>query len=204
MKLTKRKTLIFIVCIFLGSFILLLTQINSETLVAFDEAVYNLLEHNSRLTSIMKFITFFGDSQTLIMLAIVAFIAIRNKKEAATVPLNLALIATCNATLKLLIKRPRPVGISLIEASGYSFPSGHSASSFAFYGFLMYLIYNNCKNQKLKIVSMMFLGILIFLIGLSRIYLGVHYASDVLGGYSLAALYLILYISTIKKYKLTK
>lgn len=204
MKLTKRKTLIFIVCIFLGSFILLLTRISSGTLVAFDEAVYNLLEHNSWLTSIMKFITFFGDSQTLIMLAIVAFIAIRNKKEAATVPLNLALIATCNATLKLLIKRPRPVGISLIEASGYSFPSGHSASSFAFYGFLMYLIYNNCKNKKLKIVSMMFLGILIFLIGLSRIYLGVHYASDVLGGYSLAALYLILYISTIKKYKLTK
>ena len=80
---------------------------------------------------------------------------------------------------------------------GYSFPSGHSMISAAFYGFLIYLIYKKVKNKKLKITLIIVLSILIVSIGISRIYLGVHYTSDVLGGFLLSISYLILYTNIV-------
>lgn len=204
MKWTKRKILFLVACVLLTIFVIIFKKIDSGTIVAFDNFVYGLLEHNEILTKIMKIVTWFGESYTLIFLSVALFLFFTNKREAAAVPLNLALIATCNATLKILVKRPRPIGIRLIDVTGYSFPSGHSASSFAFYGFLMYLIYRKCKNKKLKILSMSFLGVLIFAIGVSRIYLGVHYASDVFGGFALAGFYLILYVLFCDRHELVK
>ena len=66
--------------------------------------------------------------------------------------------------------------------------------SMAFYGFLIYLIYKNVKNKYLRYSLMSILFILIILIGISRVYLGVHYTSDVLGGFLISIAYLILYI----------
>lgn len=82
---------------------------------------------------------------------------------------------------------------------GYSFPSGHSMISAAFYGFLIYLIYKKVKNKKLKITLIIVLSILIVSIGISRIYLGVHYTSDVLAGFTVSVSYLIIYTSIVKK-----
>lgn len=70
--------------------------------------------------------------------------------------------------------------------------------SMAFYGFLIYLIYKNVKNKYIKVISILLLSTLILLIGASRIYLGVHYASDVIGGFLIAISYLILYIEASK------
>ena len=66
--------------------------------------------------------------------------------------------------------------------------------SMAFYGYLIYLVYKNIKNKYLKWILIVVLSILIILIGISRIYLGVHYTSDVLGGYLLSVSYLVLFI----------
>ena len=90
--------------------------------------------------------------------------------------------------------RVRPVGIALIEQGGYSFPSGHSMMAFAFYGFIIYLINKSNMAKKKKIVITTLLSILILLIGVSRIYLGVHFASDVLGGFILSLIHLILFM----------
>ena len=71
--------------------------------------------------------------------------------------------------------------------------------SMAFYGFLIYLIYKNIKNKYLKTTLIIILSLLIIAIGISRIYLGVHYVSDVIGGFLISISYLIVYIKLIKK-----
>ena len=74
--------------------------------------------------------------------------------------------------------------------------------SMAFYGYLIYLIYRYIKNKYIKLSLIVLLSILICLIGISRIYLGVHYTSDVLGGFLLSISYLVVYISLIKNLKI--
>lgn len=92
--------------------------------------------------------------------------------------------------LKELIERARPdVMYQAYLESGYSFPSGHAALSFALYGFLVYLAWKNLpRKQSIAIVALAI--VLAGLIGLSRLYLGLHFLSDVLGGYAIAALFL--------------
>lgn len=105
-----------------------------------------------------------------------------------------------NQILKNIVQRPRPTEFRMIDESGYSFPSGHSMASAAFYGFLIYLVYKKVKNKKLKITIITLLSLLIILIGISRIYLGVHYTSDVLAGFFVSISYLTIYISIIDDY----
>lgn len=102
------------------------------------------------------------------------------------------------------MQRPRPTEFRIIEETGYSFPSGHSMTSMAFYGYLIYLIYKYVKNKYVKWISIVLLGILICSIGISRIYLGVHYTSDVLGGFLISVSYLVIYISAVNKFLIEK
>ena len=95
------------------------------------------------------------------------------------------------------MQRPRPTEFRIIEETGYSFPSGHSMISMAFYGYLIYLIYKYVENKNVKWILISLLSILICLIGISRIYLGVHYTSDVLGGFLISISYLVIYISAV-------
>jgi undecaprenyl-diphosphatase len=104
-----------------------------------------------------------------------------------------------NQVLKRIIRRPRPTGINLIKENGFSFPSGHSMVSMAFYGVLIYLINKSKLNKETKLLLSLLLSILILFIGISRIYLGVHYASDVLAGFSLSLAYLIISIYIYEK-----
>lgn len=155
-------------------------------------------------TPIAKFITNFGGAIFLITLTVLLFILIKNKKIGLSIFLNLVIITVLNQLLKRILQRPRPTEFRIIEETGYSFPSGHSMVSMAFYGYLIYLIYKYVKNKYLKCISIGLLSILICSIGISRIYLGVHYTSDVLGGFLVSISYLILFISTVNKLSINK
>jgi len=153
-------------------------------------------------TPIAKFITNFGGAIFLIILTITLFILIKNKKIGLSIILNLIVITGLNQILKYILQRPRPTEYRLIEETGFSFPSGHSMVSMAFYGYLIYLIYKYVKNKYLKWISIVLLSILICSIGISRIYLGVHYTSDVLGGFLISLSYLIVYTLIVNIYLL--
>ena len=151
-------------------------------------------------TPIAKFITNFGGAIFLITLTVILFILIKNKKIGLSILTNLVVIAGLNQVIKRILQRPRPTEYKIIEETGYSFPSGHSMVSMAFYGYLIYLIYKYVKNKYVKWISIIALSILICFIGISRIYLGVHYTSDVLGGFLLSISYLIIYVSVVNKF----
>lgn len=153
-------------------------------------------------TPIAKFITNFGGAIFLIILTITLFILIKNKKIGLSIILNLIVITGLNQILKYILQRPRPTEYRLIEETGFSFPSGHSMVSMAFYGYLIYLIYKYVKNKDLKWISIVLLSILICSIGISRIYLGVHYTSDVLGGFLISLSYLIVCTLIVNRYLL--
>lgn len=150
-------------------------------------------------TPIAKFITNFGGAIFVISLTTILFFVIKDKKIGISIITNLGIVTILNQIIKFIMQRPRPTEFRIIEETGYSFPSGHSMVSMAFYGYLIYLIYRYIKNKYIKWSLIVLLSILICLIGISRIYLGVHYTSDVLGGFLLSISYLVVYISLIKK-----
>ena len=156
------------------------------------------------VTPIAKCITNFGGAIFLIATTGILFILIRNKKIGVAITANLVLVTILNQLLKNILQRPRPTEYRIIQETGYSFPSGHSMVSMAFYGYLVYLIYKYVENKNIKWILITLLSILICSIGISRIYLGVHYTSDVLGGFLISISYLVIYISAINKFLLDK
>ena len=167
-----------------------------------DEFIYSKIDLiiNDRNTNIFKFITYLGSAYVVISLTILGFILIKNKKYSLFMSINLISITLLQFILKSIYSRERPIDISLIEESGYSFPSGHSLTAMAFYGLLIYYIYKSNINKNKKIVLEILLSIIILLIGLSRIYLGVHYFTDVVGAFSFSICYLIIYTKIIGRW----
>ena len=151
-------------------------------------------------TLVMKFITYFGSAYVLIPLTALLFVLTKNKKLNILIGSNLLLVTFLNQFLKIVFQRPRPEEYRLISESGYSFPSGHSMVSMAFYGLLIYIVYRYVKNVYVKYGLMVILFMLILFICISRIYLGVHYTSDVMGGFLLSISYLIVFIIVTNKF----
>ncbi|MBM7605142.1 undecaprenyl-diphosphatase [Metabacillus crassostreae] len=104
--------------------------------------------------------------------------------------------------LKYIYQRERPSINSAIDAIGYSFPSGHGMGSLIFYGFLTYIILGNIKSKAIKWSTVILVSILVLLIGLSRVYLGAHYPSDVAAGYLAGAVWLMFNISALEWLKI--
>ena len=176
--------------------LMMLEDIFENEQLTLDMVVYRLVILNLRsepLTKIMKVITNLSSAYVLIAITIGTLLFVKNKKVGLCVASNLVITTLLNQLLKYIIQRPRPDGYRLIAESGYSFPSGHSMVSMAFYGLIIYLIWKMVKNKKIKYISCGILGLLIPMIGFSRIYLGVHYASDVIGGFAISIVYLLLF-----------
>lgn len=171
-----------------------------------DTTIYNLIVKlmNTNTTAFMMFVSHLGSAVVLITLAISFLLLVKDKKDSRCIAFNLVLVFLINRILKFIIARPRPQILRLVPEEGYSFPSGHAMVSMGFYGFLIYLIYKKLKNKKVKYSLIIFLGLLIFLIGISRIYLGVHYFTDVIGGFVIAIAYLHLFIKHVYNKKIIK
>ena len=156
------------------------------------------------ITPIAKVITQMGGAIALLTITIALLLFLKNKKIGIAIAINLIVATILNLVLKHIVQRPRPTEYRMISETGYSFPSGHSMVSMAFYGFLIYLIYKQVEDKKLKWGLIIALSIVIVTIGISRIYLGVHYTSDVLAGFTISVSYLIVYTSIVKKFILER
>ena len=181
-------------------FVLLSILLVTNNIIWFDNTIYNtIINQNDFLTIILKNITELGDFIILISISLLLLLVCKQKKIGILVCLNLALSFVINEIFKIIFIRPRPIDNILISVNGYSFPSGHSMVSMSFYGLLIYLCYKNINNKIIKWLLIIFQVIIILIIGYSRIYLGAHFPSDVIAGFSLGLFYLILYINLVIK-----
>ena len=198
------KWIVLFLCIIL--IIAIVEDVLDREIEKLDIFGYNIIsEHliTERVTPVAKIITQFGGAMILTSIAIILLILIKDRKIGILIWINLIISTLLNQILKHIVQRPRPIEFRIIDESGYSFPSGHSMVSTAFYGFLIYLIYKNVKNKYLRNSLMIILSILIILIGTSRIYLGVHYTSDVIAGFLISISYLIIFITTTQTFTKT-
>lgn len=199
--MTKKRKIIIITSLILFISLVVLIKTTNNNII--DDKVYLLISNNiikDNITPIIKILTNLSSAIFLISLTILLFIIIKNKKISLFITINLATSYLLNNILKLIFRRDRPSLYNIISEKGYSFPSGHSMVSCAYYGLLIYLIYKYINNKTLKYTLITILTIIILLIGISRIYLGVHYTTDILGGYIFSILYLVIFINYIEKY----
>ncbi|MNI69722.1 Undecaprenyl-diphosphatase BcrC [compost metagenome] len=106
-----------------------------------------------------------------------------------------------NSLLKLWFHRERPTIHRLIEQEGFSFPSGHSMAAFSLYGGVAYLLWRHLPRRWERVMLILFTVLMTGGIGWSRIYLGVHYPSDVIGGYAASGAWLMLCIAGFEAYR---
>lgn len=142
------------------------------------------------VTGFMQLMTFLGSITflTTLFIATVAFWFVRGlNRLAAWLAVAVGGSVILDISLKLSFHRPRPVPFVGAVPSTYSFPSGHALSSFCFYGVLAGLICARIDSRAVRTLIWAASGALVLSIGLSRIYLGVHYPTDVIAGYIAAA-----------------
>ena len=150
---------------------------------------------------VISTITHLSDTVTIIAFCIILLILPSRKTYG--LPVSLACLGgvAIYKPLKHFVLRQRPdASLHLVTQGGYSFPSGHSVTSVIFYGLLLYLIQKNCKNETLRNILSVVCGFLALLIGPSRIYVGVHWPTDVLAGWCIGGAILIIAITLCNKY----
>ena len=199
----NKKTIILFVSLIL--FIFLTYNIFNNKIAFIDSYIEGIILsiRNDKLTDIMTIITNISSAYALIVITILLLILIKNKKIPILITFNLIFSFLTSQLIKILLRRDRPINISLVNAMGFSYPSGHSMVSMAYFGFIAYLVYKYIDNTIVKVILIITLFVSIFAIGFSRIYLGVHYFSDVLGGFLLSISYLMLFIN-INKFNLSE
>lgn len=188
--------IIFIIGVILVSFTILFRNIDNYIL-------FNLpFLWKDLLTKIMIVITSVVSTEVIIIMSLIFFVWFLYKHEKAKA-IIIFLVPSITATiiwlLKKIIQRARPIGYQLIIETRNSLPSGHTTMAVVFFGALFYLFYDKIKYKKTAIISSI---IIVLLVGVSRIYLGVHWFSDIIISVFLGLSLLFGYIYLIRKYKL--
>lgn len=195
--MNKRNIIIFLCLILFLIIGLYVIKIDGNVI---DSSFYNFIISfkNKYTTLFFKGVTFLSSVLFMVVVSILLLL-VKKIKYRKLMLINIILDVILNTCLKYIFRRERPRDIMMVIENGFSFPSGHTMLATIFYGFIIYLIYKSDKSRKFKYVSIILLSLLILLIGISRIYLGVHYTTDVLGGYLISISYLMIFIYYIEK-----
>ncbi|MGP7815906.1 phosphatase PAP2 family protein [Niallia sp. 01092] len=187
-------------------FILIAKGVTSNEVIDFDHRIIAIIQSyvTESFTTIMIVISFFGSIKgiTFFIVLLTGILCWRKKWALAIFLVGTSGIgALLNKGLKWYFKRERPDILPLVVEQSYSFPSGHSMGSLLFYGSLAYIIIHLVKTTNMKLAAVLILAFIILCIGISRIYLGVHYPTDVLGGFSIGIAFLFLCIICFRYYE---
>jgi len=187
--------------------------INGDPLVRFDGAVADYLHSAATpaLTTFFLTVTAFGSVEAMVILGVLVAAALARKRRWTSLAIWLTAVgggAVLNQILKALFERPRPFfDHPLLVESSYSFPSGHAMGSLVAYGMLAYFAVLVLGSWRRRVAAVFAASLLVVLIGLSRMYLGVHYFSDVAAGYAAGGLWLSALITaseTVRRARVAK
>lgn len=165
---------------------------------------------NSFWTGFFKIFTHLGSFYTLAVLALLSVVLIwfvmKNKRLSAFYAGTFAIVSIANYLLKQIVRRIRPEHLMIIKETGFSFPSGHAMMTCAFFFLLAHYVWKTIKNKPLKITLISLFSVIVVGIGFSRIYLGVHYLTDILAGWliTLAIVIAGLMVYNSKMFKFLK
>lgn len=172
-------------------------DVKATDLANIDNAAYVFFVLHLRrawLTPIMETISSLASPVILAVMLLVVQAFAPGRRPGVCAAINLVSAVVIDLVMKEIVQRPRPdESIRLVSETGYSFPSGHSMVSMAFYGLLLWMVWRYEKDVVVKWTCMAGFAAVILLVGISRIYLGVHYASDVLAGFCVSAVWLTVY-----------
>ena len=200
MKVVKKNWYDIVSFVALAIFIIIGVSLLQKDIFDIDRNIYTFLVsiRNPLLDNFFKFITMFANKYPIIIITLLLCIFIfKDNKERFYIVLNVLIVPLINVILKSVFARERPNILRLIDETGYSFPSGHAMMATAFYGLLIYFAYKKIKTPWLRNITCVGLSVLIILIMLSRIYVGVHYTTDVIAGCCLSIFYLAIFIKVM-------
>lgn len=154
------------------------------------------------MTRVAVFITTLANKYVIIGLCLLLLIVPQTRLTFG-VPLSAGALGTMllNTLIKHIVGRLRPDVLHLVVEEGYSFPSGHSITSMFFYGFAIWLVWRNVKNPTARNILTVLLAVPMLLIGPTRVYLGVHFPTDVLAAWCLAIAAIMLAIEIIRLFE---
>ncbi len=181
-------------------FAIILEDVAEGQIMSLDLLAYQFFVEYLRsdfMTPIMEGFTSLSSVAVILVMALVVSAFAPGRAPGRCVCANVIGALILNQAIKFLIQRPRPDGFRLATETGYSFPSGHSMISMAFYGLLIWMIWKHEKNNILRHVRCWLFVIIIVMVGVSRVYLGVHYASDVIGGFCASVLWLAFFTKIV-------
>ncbi len=181
-------------------FSLLLEDVAEGQIMALDVYAYRFFVEYLRsdfMTPIMEGFTSLSSVAVVLVMALIVSAFAPGRAPGRCVCANVIGALILNQVLKFIVQRPRPDGFRLATESSYSFPSGHSMISMAFYGLLIWMIWKYEKDNILRHVWCCLFAVIIVMVGISRIYLGVHYASDVIAGFCVSFLWLAFFTKVI-------
>lgn len=199
-RLLRENRLTIILAFALLLFLVLLQNVLTGSIRRLDASAYQLfvvLARRSWLTPIMEGFSALASPVVLAVTLLVVAAFAPGRASGICAALNLVCAVGLNFILKEIVQRPRPEGFRLVAESGYSFPSGHSMVSMAFYGLLVWMIWHYEKNKILRVLFAGGFSLIIVFVGISRIYLGVHYASDVLAGFAVSLVWIMVYTRVV-------
>ena len=184
----------------LAAFALLLVCVLTKNTAGFDDPVrewfYNI--RRPALTGVAVTITTLANKYVIIGICLLLLIVPQTRMTFG-VPLSAGALGVTilNSLIKHLVQRTRPEALHLVTEHGYSFPSGHSITSLFSYGLAIWLVWQYVDNRTVKWILTIVLAIPMILVGPTRVYLGVHYPTDVLGAWCLAIAAIVLMIELI-------
>ena len=196
MKKSKIIAIAILAVIFVTVMVLALTGVIEN----FEPTLHTLLNPNGEVGEFMHSFTIFGDTiLDVFIIAVLVFLPFTTKQVGIPVASTVITSTILNKVIKAIVARPRPdEALRLLEIDGFSFPSGHAMNNAAIYIAIMMCLLPLCKTKAQKGIVITIFTIIPLIIGVSRVYFNVHFASDVVCGWCLGAIVALLMTELVK------